>query len=211
MRQYLRLSLLTSGFLVFLISCKSYQIPDAQLVKNEKTSIENNYFSTLEDQVYKCQIEVYKNHISGIVMIKKLNDSTHRVAITSDFGNKMIDFEISENNFKLNSILPDLDKKIIINLLKNDFRILLKKDFSISETFDNKEFKIYTSEKSKEKFYLFVNREDNLLKKLVYTKNNREKMNFKFDAKKHIFADSVNLQHKDYKINIKLFQLTDTE
>jgi hypothetical protein len=55
-------------------------------------------------------MDIYKNHVSGILIIKKLNKTTHRVALTSDFGNKLIDFEVSEDNFKLNYVLPDLNK-----------------------------------------------------------------------------------------------------
>jgi hypothetical protein len=60
-------------------------------------------------------------------------------------------------------------------------------------------------------YYLFFNKENGLLKQIIYTKNNKEKIDFTFDAKKHIFADSIDLQHKDFKINIKLFQITETE
>lgn len=211
MLQYLRLSFLISSFFLLLISCKTFQLADAKLVNSDKSQLENNYFSTYDDRVYKCQIDVYKNDISGILIVKKLNETTHRVVLTSDFGNKLIDFEVSENDFKLNYVLPDLDKKIIINFLKKDFRILLKKDYLVSETFENKEFKIYISQKNKEKYYLFVDRKNQLLKKMIFTKNNKEKIDFSFYAKKHIFADSINLQHKDYKINIKLFQITETE
>lgn len=211
MLQYLRLSFLISSFFLLLISCKTFQLADAKLVNSDKSQLENNYFSTYDDRVYKCQIDVYKNDISGILIVKKLNETTHRVVLTSDFGNKLIDFEVSENDFKLNYVLPDLDKKIIINFLKKDFRILLKKDYLVSETFENKEFKIYISQENKEKYYLFVDRKNQLLKKMIFTKNNKEKIDFSFYAKKHIFADSINLQHKDYKINIKLFQITETE
>ena len=78
-------------------------------------------------------MEVYGNDISGILIIKKISDSTHRVVMTSDFGNKMIDFEISENDFKLNYVLPDLDKKMVINFLKNDFRELLKQKYAVTK------------------------------------------------------------------------------
>lgn len=59
-------------------------------------------------------------------------------------------------------------------------------------------------------YYLFLNKEKGLLNQIIYTKNKQEKIDFTFDAKKHIFADSLNLQHKDFKINIKLFQITET-
>jgi hypothetical protein len=73
-------------------------------------------------------MDIYKNHVSGILIIKKISETTHRVVLTSDFGNKLIDFEISEDDFKLNYVLPDLDKKIVINFLKNDFQQLLKRN-----------------------------------------------------------------------------------
>ncbi|WP_449400308.1 hypothetical protein [Chryseobacterium wanjuense] len=131
--------------------------------------------------------------------------------MTSDFGNKLIDFEISENSFKLNYVLPDLDKKIVINFLKNDFQQLLKQKYPVSESFENNNAKIYLSKIDKKAYYLFFNKENGLLHQIIYTKNNKEKIDFTFDAKKHIFADSLNLQHKDFKINIKLFQITETE
>lgn len=156
-------------------------------------------------------MDIYKNHVSGILIIKKLNETTHRVALTSDFGNKLIDFEVSDNDFRLNYVLPDLDKKIVINFLKNDFQQLLKRKYPVSESFENKNAKIYLSKIDKKSYYLFFSKENGLLKEIVYTKNNKEKIDFTFDAKKPIFADSLNLQHKDFKINIKLFQITETE
>ncbi|WP_445432191.1 hypothetical protein [Chryseobacterium indoltheticum] len=156
-------------------------------------------------------MDIYNNHVSGILIIKKINEKTHRVVLTSDFGNKLIDFEVSENDFKLNYVLPDLDKKIVINFLKSDFQELLRQKYPVSESFENENSKIYLSKIDKKSYYLFFNKENNLLKQIIYTKNNKEKIDFSFDAKKHIFADSLNLQHKDFKINIKLFQITETE
>lgn len=156
-------------------------------------------------------MDIYKNHVSGILIIKKISETTHRVVLTSDFGNKLIDFEISEDDFKLNYVLPDLDKKIVINFLRNDFQQLLKQKYPVTESFENENSKIYLSKMDKKGYYLFFNKENNLLKQIVYTKNNKEKIDFTFDAKKNTFADSLNLQHKDFKINIKLFQITENQ
>ena len=211
MLRLLRQNLAYSLAFVLLVSCKTYQLTEAKPVSNSEKTVENLYFSSGEDYVYKCQMDIYKNHVSGILIIKKLNETTHRVAMTSDFGNKLIDFEISENDFKLNYVLPDLDKKIVINFLKNDFRELLRKQYPVNESFENDHSKIFLSKMDKKAYYLFFGKENGLLKQIVYTKNNKEKINFTFDAKKHIFADSLNLQHKDFKINIKLYQITETE
>jgi len=211
MRRFLLQSFLYSSVFLLLVSCKSYQLKDVKSVSNTEKTVENLYFSSKEDYVYKCQMDIYKNHISGILIIKKISDTTHRVVMTSDFGNKMIDFEISENDFKLNYVLADLDKKMVINFLKNDFQELLKRNYLVNESFENDDSKIYLSRIDKKRYYLFFNKENNLLKQIIYTKNNKQKIDFSFDAKKHIFADSLNLQHKDFKINIKLFQITETE
>lgn len=211
MLRLLRQNLVYSLVFVLLVSCKTYQLTGVKTISNAEKTVENLYFSSGEDYVYKCQMDIYKNHVSGILIIKKLNETTHRVAMTSDFGNKLIDFEISENDFKLNYVLPDLDKKIVINFLKNDFRELLRKQYPVNESFENDHSKIFLSKMDKKAYYLFFGKENGLLKQIVYTKNNKEKIDFTFDAKKHIFADSLNLQHKDFKINIKLYQITETE
>ncbi|MBK1895077.1 hypothetical protein [Chryseobacterium paridis] len=211
MRRFLLQSFLYSALLLSLLSCKTYHLTDVKTGSGSEKMVANQYFSSKEDYVYKCQIDIYKNHISGILIIKKINETTHRVALTSDFGNKLIDFEISDKDFKINYIIPDLDKKIVKNFLKNDFQQLLKHEYPVNERFENNQSKIYVSQDDNKKYYLFFNKENGLLEQLIYTKNNREKINFSFEAKKHIFADSIDLQHKDFKINIKLFQITETE
>jgi len=211
MRRFLLQSFLYSSFFLLLVSCKTYQLKDVISVSNTEKTVENLYFSSKEDYVYKCQMDIYKNHISGILIIKKISDTTHRVVMTSDFGNKMIDFEISENDFKLNYVLADLDKKIVINFLKNDFQELLRQKYPVAESFEKENFSIFRSELDKKNYYLSFNKENSLLTKIVYTKNNKEKINFSFEAKKPTFAETINLQHKDFKINIKLFQITENE
>jgi hypothetical protein len=211
MRRFLLQSFLYSVILLLPGSCKTYKLTDVQPVLGTESTVENLYFSSSEDYVYKCQMDIYNNHVSGILIVKKINDTTHRVVLTSDFGNKLIDFEISEHDFKLNYVLPDLDKKIVINFLKNDFQHLLRREYPVNTRFENKESNIYLSKLDKKTYYLFFNKKNGLLNQIIYTKNNKEKIDFTFAAKKHIFADSLNLQHKDFKINIKLYQITETE
>ena len=211
MRRFLFLSFLYSSFLLLIFSCKTYQLTDAKPVSNPEKEVENLYLSSNEDYVYKCQMEVYGNDISGILIIKKISETTHRVVMTSDFGNKMIDFEISENDFKLNYVLEDLNKKMVINFLKNDFQELLRQKYPVAESFENENSNIFRSQLNKKNYYLYFNKENSLLTQIVYTRNRKEKINFSFEAKKPTFAETIHLKHKDFKINIKLFQITETE
>lgn len=211
MRRFLLLSFLYSLVLLTFISCKTFELKDVKLVSNSAKEVENLYFSSKEDYVYKCRIEIYGNDISGILIVKKISETTHRVVMTSDFGNKMIDFEISDKDFKLNYVLADLDKKMVINFLKNDFRELLKQKYPITESFENDDSKIYLSKFDKKQYYLFFDKNSGLLNQIVYTQNSREKIDFNFEAKKPTFAETINLLHKDFKIKIKLNQITEND
>lgn len=202
--QYLLFSLA-----MFTFSCKGFQLEHAISTVSDKRKVENLYFSKQDtDYLYKGLVEVYGNKISGIFILKKISENSHRVAMTTDFGNKILDFEISENEFKINYIVPDMDKNMVKKILENDFRILLKQSFPLKEFFKNAEENIFTSENRTEKYYLFFDNESGLLKKLIQTENNKEKINFNFEAKTPIFADEISLIHKNIKLSIHLQRLT---
>ncbi len=212
MRRLLLRNLVYSLIFILFISCRTYRIGEVKPFSASQEIVENSYFSSNKDYVYKCQMDIYKNHVSGIIIIKKISETVHRVVMTTDFGNKMFDFEISDNDFKLNYVLPDLDKKMVINFLKNDFQELLRQKYILTERFENNESIIDISKDENKTYYLFYdNTPDLFLKKIILTKNNQEKINFIFEAKSPTFADKIEIQHKDFKINIQLLQITENE
>jgi hypothetical protein len=56
----------------------------------------------------------------------------------------------------------------------------------VSESFENENSKIYLSKIDNKGYYLFFSKENNLLKQIIYTKNNKEKIDFTFDAKNYL-------------------------
>ncbi len=212
MHRLLLRNLVYSLIFILFASCKIYRFGEVKSFSATQKTVENSYFSSNKDYVYKCQMDIYKNHVSGIVIIKKISETAHRVVMTTDFGNKMFDFEISQIDFKLNYVLPDLNKKMIINFLKNDFRALLRQKYDINESFTDEKNLIFTSIDQNTSAYLFYdNTSDLFLKKIILTKNNQEKINFIFEAKSPTFAEKIKIQHKDFKINIRLLQITENE
>ena len=132
MPKSMKLLLRISSILVLVLSsCATNKVvQDYKTVPLEKTTLEVPYFSNpTMDYVYKANITVYGNELTGIFIAKKINDTTHRVVFTTEFGNKLMDFEISETDFKVNFILEELDRKILINTLTNDFRLLLRNHY----------------------------------------------------------------------------------
>jgi hypothetical protein len=197
--------LLISAFLYLFLSCKSYQIPYAVGVENTTSIVQNQYFLEESiDYVYKTHIEIYGNQLSGIFITKRLNDSLHRMVLTTDFGNKLLDFEISENSFKLNFIVNNLNKKIIINTLKNDFRTLLQVNHNVMKTYKTKNEIIY---QTKNKLYFYNDLITNNLNKIIKTNKRKERVIFTFHSKKPSFAENITIQHKNIKLKIEFNQI----
>lgn len=193
--------------ILFLVtSCATNKLEKAlKPVAVEKTVYNVPYFANSEiDYVYKANISVYDNNLSGIFIAKKINETTHRVVFTTEFGNKLLDFEISETDFKVNSIVDELNRKILINTLKTDFRLLLKKQFLIKEQFEDAENKVYKSEAEARINYLFVSKLEEKLLKIIYSNKRKKKININFTSENNTFAESIVIQHDNIKLKIEL-------
>ena len=197
--------LLINCFLaIVLVSCGSVT-KNYTPKKLDKTFYTVPYFADSKtDYVYKTNISVYGNEISGIFIAKKINDTTHRIVFTTEFGNKLMDFEISDTDFKVNSIVSELDRKILINTLKEDFRLLLKKDYQIQEQFENDSADIYKSKDGKRDNYLFISKKDHRLEKIVHSSQTKEKFTLTFSSENNIFAEKIQIIHQNIKLKIEL-------
>ena len=196
------LFLLTS---LTLISCASNPVVKDYVSKApEKQSFDVPYFANPKtDYVYKANISVYGNELSGIFIAKKMNATTHRVVFTTEFGNKLMDFEISETDFKVNSIVSELDRKILINTLKTDFRLLLRHRFAVQEQFENAENRVYKSEEGNRFNYLFVSKSNGKVLKIVQSSKRKEKINLSFTSENNIFAEQIIIQHHNIDLRIE--------
>ncbi|OHT46451.1 hypothetical protein [Flavobacterium tructae] len=173
--------------------------------KLDRTSYQVPYFADSKtDYVYKTNITVYGHEMSGIFIAKKINDTTHRIVFTTEFGNKLMDFEISETDFKINSIVSELDRKILISTLREDFRLLLKKDYIFQQQFENESADIYKSQDGKRDNYLFISKKDQKLEKVVQSSKTKEKFTLTFSSENNIFAEKILINHQNIKLKIEL-------
>lgn len=192
--------------LFLLVSCGANKVTDGYLATKSDPSVYSvPYFSDAKtDYVYKANISIYGNELTGIFIAKKINETTHRVVFTTEFGNKLIDFEISETDFKVNSIVSELDRKLVINTLRDDFRLLLRNRFLVDRQFENAENTIYQSADGKKINYLFVSKTSKKLVKIVNASARKEKINLSFTSENDIFADAITIIHHNIKLKIVL-------
>jgi len=207
MPKSMKLLLRISFFLVLVLSsCSTHKIvQDYKKVTLEKTSFEVPYFANPAiDYVYKANITIYGNELTGIFIAKKINDTTHRIVFTTEFGNKLMDFEISETDFKVNFILEELDRKIVVNTLVTDFRLLLRNHYVISEQFDNQNNTVYMALDNNKMNYFFISKPGNRLNKIVHASKRKEIINLFYTSENDIFAEKIIIQHQNIKLKIEL-------
>ena len=76
--------------------------------------------------LYKTAVDVTGKHISGLLLIKTLPDSSIRIAFTNEMGFSFFDFGfLNKNEFKVYHIIPQMDKKAVIKTLRKDFELVL--------------------------------------------------------------------------------------
>lgn len=207
MPKSMKLLLRISIILVFVLSsCSTNKVvQDYASVPLGKMILEVPYFSNpTMDYVYKANITVYGHELTGIFIAKKINDTMHRVVFTTEFGNKLMDFEISEADFKVNFIQDELNRKIVVNTLTNDFRLLLRSRYEVSEQFENNENSVYKALDKDKMNFLFVSKATNKLSKIVHATKRKEVINLFYTSENDIFAEKIIIQHQNIKLKIEL-------
>lgn len=76
--------------------------------------------------MYRASVDAVGNHLSGILLIKRMPDSSMRLVFSNEIGFKFFDFEFSKNGaFKVYSIIKEMDRKPVIKTLRKDFQLVM--------------------------------------------------------------------------------------
>ncbi|SHI61356.1 hypothetical protein [Pseudozobellia thermophila] len=199
--------ILLSSICLFLVwGCASYPKKnnlEARPTKSEYATL-NPYFSdTSKDYLYKANLSLYKKEFSGLLIVKKLGAAHHRVAFTTEIGNKIFDLTFIDEDFKVNYILNKMDRKPIINLLKNDFGLLMKERCQIRNTYGLNNDTVYETESQKKKFYYYLS-EKGKLKKIVQSNRTKAQLTILFPKVNGEQADRIEVIHQDIDLTISL-------
>ncbi len=171
--------------------------------KTQETVVNNPYFSDpSKDYVFKSNIKVFERSFGGILIIKKLGQAQHRIAFTTEMGNTLFDFSLEKDHLTVNRIIKDLDRNILINVLKKDFLALVTERITSIEKFQ-KGAKVLQMGflLGKKHYYWFENGE---LRKIIRTGNGKEKVVFRFSGISDNIAQQIEIEHKNIQLRISL-------
>lgn len=125
MRRFLKLS---SLFIIIFSSCVS---PYKNLQKVAHTETISQLRPPVFTKVlYRCVVDggylFKKFHLSGLLLFKTFENGTIRAVFQNEMGYTFFDFEWDKGNFKVNQIIPQLDKQAVVKTLRKDFELLLR-------------------------------------------------------------------------------------
>lgn len=197
--------LLISLFVLVLSSCNSLSITKDFVVENKQKTVTNTYFSDIsKDYVYKAKIQAKKNNFGGLLIIKKINDKHHRVVFTTEFGNKIFDFEFINNLFKVNYVIDKLDRKIILNALRKDFQLLVNESNISNKKFTKGNAVIYKTVLNKKDNYFFIDKNTKAISKIIMASKRKKKITIRFTDIVENTVKKIELKHHNFDMTIRL-------
>ncbi|MGB7395249.1 MAG: hypothetical protein WA913_12725 [Pricia sp.] len=199
--------LLSSLCAFVLFGCVSYPKKNGfEAIESIQRELLNPYFSdTSRDYVYKANIEAFDRAFGGLLILKKLGGDHHRILFTTEMGNTLFDFEFLGDDFQVNRILPEMDKKILRKILKRDFKALITEHPPESQTFDDGMDVVVETEILSKKHYFYL--ADGQLQKIVRTGNGKEKTIFLFTELNPGTAGKIQISHQTFPLKITLNQI----
>jgi hypothetical protein len=116
-----------------ILSCNAYR-------HLEKTSRPGECLQKFRPDIrralYRTAVDITGRHISGLLLIKALPDSSTRIVFSNEAGFSFFDFGfLPGNGFRVYHIIPQMDKKAVIQTLRKDFDLVLFRNMDESRRF----------------------------------------------------------------------------
>lgn len=157
--------------------------------------------------IYKADIRFYKNDIGGLLIIKKIEEKVYRIALTTQFGLKLFDFELNHGELNVEYCVEYLNKKVILNTFETDFNLLLMQNqFDNLQAFYNKELnqRIWQFTKGKLNYNYIENINTQKVVNMNLSKRNSEKISVGLYTYQGDIPGEIKLEHHNIKLNMDL-------
>lgn len=201
----MRILLLSSFF--FLLSCSKtttnslYVGPKNACLQLLKPNIKSVLFNT--------QVDILNHHLSGLLLMKQLNNDTTRIVFTNEMGLKYFDFEFTSNDFNVIYCMKKLNRKIVIKQLQKIFNLVLMNNTDLNgfQLIKSGSEKLYVLDSPKEQTYYITDTLCSELFRIEILDNQTKKIIINLDAKKNGIADNINIKYQTFKFDINLKQI----
>src|SRR6187549_3455737 len=109
----MRCLLLISGIMLAVACGSSYK--NLQSATGDVSCLQK-FKPAIRSELYNTQVNVIGKHLSGLLILKTMADSSIRMVFSNEVGFKYFDFEFSvDGKFKVFYVIKQMNKKAVLN------------------------------------------------------------------------------------------------
>ncbi|WP_448699582.1 hypothetical protein ACFGVR_21305 [Mucilaginibacter sp. AW1-3] len=197
--------LLLGSCLFLLFGCTAVY-KDLQPASGDITAIKK-FSPNFDVALYKAQTDIVGHHLSGLLLIKKLQDSSIRIVFSNEVGFKFFDFEYrADGGFKVYYIIKQMDNGPVIKTLKKDFELLLidKQDIKAAHLSKDDNNLYYIFKKQKGFFCYVTNKNGAELERMEISSPHKPIVLAIMKNYKNGVPDTIGITHKNFNFTIEL-------
>ncbi len=160
--------------------------------------------------LYNTTVDVVGKHLSGLLLLKHMPDSSLRIVFSSEMGIKFFDFEFSRSGeFRVHSVIRQMNRKAIINTLRKDFKLVLMQDLALAphNILTDQRLSYYVFSKGAELNYYITDTSCNTLVRIEKTSKRKVKVRAVMERYINGVPDTIGITHRNFNFNIGLKRL----
>lgn len=159
---------------------------------------------------YSASIDVVGRHLSGLLFIKNMPDSTWRIVFTNEVGVTFLDVGfLNDGTFKVYKVISQLNKKPVLTTLRKDFELILGLPFQ-NVTYDRffAGDEVYFGVKQKKERAYFITQKDCAsLQRMERGSARKRIVSVTVSAPGYPSPDQIELKHYTFDMQIKLTRI----
>lgn len=157
--------------------------------------------------LYNAEINVTSHHLSGLLLMKIMPDSSTRIVFSSEMGVKFFDFGfLKDGSFKVYYIIPQMNKGPVIKTLMKDFDLVLMRQQGSHEHYILKDSThlYYVLPQQKGANYYITNMAGDSLLRMEKSSKRKPVAVATMTNYKNGLPDTIGIDHKNFKFTIGL-------
>ena len=197
--------LILSSCLFFLLCCSP--VHKQMQSANADVSTIYKFKPAFTVALYNTTVDVVGNHLSGLLLIKKMPDSSTRMVFSNEMGLSFFDFEFSpDGNFKVYSIIKKMNRKSVIKTLRHDFELVLMNTLDNSKASVRKQDDLlyFIFPQAKGYNYYITNADGTELLRMERASNKKSVVEAVMQNYQNGIPDTIGISHRTFEFNIGL-------
>lgn len=158
-------------------------------------------------------------YFSGLLAVKKFDDSVFRVSLISETGFKLFDMEIKNGTAEMMNVFSELDNEDVLKTFKEDFIMMFTGVFPVNKCArysheNSNDIEYICQEENKFATHFLIDSKTELLKKqwkTVKVKHHYFEINYGYDSNNSLTPVFITIVHSNVRLRMEFSLLEQSD